>query len=282
MRLRGGVAGGGDDIFPPSRPCYDEAGYFFEVIGTGNMLEFIPLLDPIGNITEVQWDFGDGSAIVTSGPMTTVIHTFPYDGNFTVNLAIHTDNGCNTHISRNVVSNCTPGGEIRVGAVTETRNSTNTEPPASALPEALVTTISMCDIPDVLSGEVRMGWLTLLVDCCATLPIYIEPRTAGNQPFNTCVRTGAEEFTYTISASGETCTGGGGPRVFKIESPAFNVLYAGPYTMLNIPIMFTWVSGPKGGFGCNNDIVFRMFGCSVVDNALLGYFRLTSAGAPCP
>jgi len=48
------------------------------------MLEFIPLLDPIGNIIELQWDFGDGSAIVTAGPATTVIHTFPYDGNFTV------------------------------------------------------------------------------------------------------------------------------------------------------------------------------------------------------
>lgn len=261
----------------PPAGCFDEFTYNFEIVGEGDTLTFVPLIDPALNVTAVMWDFGDGSAVVSDPVPTTVVHTFPYTGNFNVCMSVQTDNDCDGNICRNVYSDCVPDAQLIVGNQYEVRASTNTEPPATLAPAPVALGISMCDIPDELSGQVLMAWVRFDVSCCATDPQYFEPRVQGNYPSNTCVRTGAEEFTYTIN----NCTGGGNPRVVKISSPAFNVGYSGPYGVLNVPVMFSWVSGVKGGAGCNCDIVWRYFGCAAQDTSLVGYFTLSSLGAPC-
>lgn len=276
MRLHaGGVNGGGNPTSPPPPGCYEAFNYFFEVIEDGDTLTFVPNIDPSANVTQVVWDFGDGSPVVSDGVPTTIIHTFPSDGNFLVNMAVYTDNNCNGLYTRNVVSNCVMYGTITTLNRMETRNSTDTAVPVG-ITYGQAETLRACDIPDALSGLVRMGWMNLEIGCCATFPIYLEPRVSGNyiSAGTTCVRTGAETFLYTA----KHCITPGADRVFTIESPVFNVNYNGPYT--DIPIWFTWVSGSRE-LGCNADLIFSLEGCGRFDHSLFGYFLFASTTGPC-
>ena len=45
--------------------------------------------DPDGSIVQYRWDFGDGAISILTGPVAT--HSYPVDGNYTVEL-IATDN----------------------------------------------------------------------------------------------------------------------------------------------------------------------------------------------
>lgn len=51
-----------------------------------------------GNITDYEWDFGDGPPIHTSNP--SILHTYAGSGTFTVSLTITDLNGCKDNISK--------------------------------------------------------------------------------------------------------------------------------------------------------------------------------------
>ena len=278
MRLHaGGVDGGGTPTSPPPPGCYEEFNYTFEVIGEGNTLTFVPGIDPSANVTQVVWDFGDGSPFVSDSVPTTIMHTFPYDGNFLVNMAVYTDNNCNGLHTQNVASNCTPSASpVLPGNMGEIRASTFTDPPVG-LAETTVITLKMCDIPTTVSGQYMTTWLSLEPLCCATTPMWIEPRREGGTT-HTCVRTGAEEFTFTTNAlpGPGGCTDGIS-RVFILTSPAFNVNYAGPYGTLVTYMQIQVVSGPPLIGGCNMAILFDFHVCGTTVTSALGQVRLTAA-----
>lgn len=223
-----------------------------------------------------MWNFGDGSEEVIAGCGDTIIYNFPYGGSFNVTMTVVTDNGCDGYFNKVVNTNCALNGTVMVGSIIQLRASTNTSPPPE-LNYIQGKSIPICQIPDEADLQVLMGWFNLDVDCCATYPIYIQPRVAGNYLAygTTSVRTGATEFTYTAK---HCITNPGIDRVFKIHSPSFDVNYNGPYS--NIPIWFEWVSGPKNN-ACNIDIILSTFACGAIDNLVFGYFVLGATNNPC-
>lgn len=271
----GGVNPGG--VTPPPPGCFTDFNYLFETDGEGESLTitFVPLIDPCDDVTSVTWDFGDGSNVYVGACNETVIHTFPTTSSYNVVMTVETTNDCDAYWSKTVNTECTLQGSVTVLNETDIRILPDLAAPNGTQTQYI--SINTCNIPDVLDGEYLVGWINVNVDCCATMPIYIEPRLSGQYaPFGTtCIRTDDEEFTYTAKHCIQDT---GTDRVFTITSPIFDVNYNGPYT--NVPILLQWVSGPKNS-ACTIDLLFRIQACGETDNFTFGYFVISSSNNPC-